>query len=153
MKALVVYDSVYGNTEKVAQAIGDVLGAPTLRVGDVKPEHLIGLDALIVGSPTRGFSPTPAVKKWLKNLASHSLVGTKVAAFDTRGDVREVNSRAMTTFVEAFGYAARPIATWLAKKGGVQAMPPTGFIVEEWEGPWRDGELERAVEWARQMQK
>jgi flavodoxin len=88
MKALVVYDSVFGNTEKVAQAMGQALGSQaevqTLRVGDVKPEHLAGLDALIVGSPTRAFSPTPAIKNWLKSLPSNSLKGVKVAAFDTR---------------------------------------------------------------------
>ena len=151
MKALIVYDSVFGNTEKVAQAIGDVLGAKTLRVGDVKPEHLAGLDALIVGSPTRGFSPTPAIKKWLQSLPSHSLNGVKVAAFDTRGDVREINSRILTTFVEAFGYAAKPMAARLAKKGGTQAIPLAGFIVEGREGPLRDGELERAAAWARQI--
>jgi len=47
MKALIVYDSVYGNTEKIARAIGEVLAARadvrTLRVGDAQPEHLAGL--------------------------------------------------------------------------------------------------------------
>ena len=70
MKALVVYDSFFGNTEKVAQAMGDALASQaqvqTLRVGDVRPEHVTGLDLLIVGSPTRAFSPSPAIKNWLK---------------------------------------------------------------------------------------
>jgi flavodoxin len=151
VKVLVVYDSVFGNTEKVAQAMGDALGAQALRVGDVKMEHLSGLDALIVGSPTRAFSPTPAVKKWLKSLAAHSLDGVKVAAFDTRVDVQEVNSRVLTTFVKVFGYAAEPMAARLVKKGGTQAMSPAGFFVEGTEGPLRDGELERAAAWARQI--
>ena len=82
MKAMVVYDSVFGNTEKVAQAMGAALEAQAevsvLKVGDVPPEFWTGLDALIVGSPTRAFSPTPAVKAWLRGLPSGSLDGVKV---------------------------------------------------------------------------
>ncbi len=153
MKALVVYDSVFGNTEKVAQAIGDALGAQTLRVGDVKPEHLTGLDALIVGSPTQAFQPLKPVKAFLKAIPAGALKGVKVAAFDTRADVPEVNSWILTAFVKVFGYAAEPMAARLVKKGGTQAMPPAGFFVNGKEGPLKDGELERAAAWARQMPK
>lgn len=153
MKTLVVYDSVFGNTEKVAQAIGAALGAPLLRVGDVKPEHLAGLDALIVGSPTQAFQPLKSVKTFLKNIPAGALKGVKVAAFDTRADVQEVNSRILTAFVKVFGYAAEPIAARLIKKGGTQAMAPAGFFVNGKEGPLRDGELERAAAWARQIQR
>jgi len=151
MNTLVFYDSVFGNTEKVAQAIGGALGAQVLRVGDVKPEQLSGLDALIVGSPTRAFSATPAVKQWLKSLTPKRLSGVRVAAFDTRMDVKQVNSRILTFFAGIFGYAAEPIAAQLMKKGGVQATTPTGFIVTASEGPLKEGELERAAEWARQI--
>lgn len=88
MKALVVYDSVYGNTEKIARAIGEALAAQvevqTRRAGEAKPEHLAGVGLLIVGAPTHGSMPSPAMKTWLKALAPHSLRGVKVAAFDTR---------------------------------------------------------------------
>ena len=151
MKALVVYDSVFGNTEKVAQAIGDALGAQALRVGDVRPEHLAGLDALVVGSPTQAFQPLKPVKAFLKAIPKGALEGVKVAAFDTRADVQEVNSRILTLFVKIFGYAAEPMAARLVKKGGTQAMAPAGFFVNGKEGPLKEGELERAAEWARQI--
>jgi flavodoxin len=151
MKALVVYDSVFGNTEKVAQAMGDALGAQALRVGDVKPEHLSGLDALFVGSPTRAFSPTPAIKAWLRGLPPRSLQGVKVAAFDTRASVEEVNSAILTFMVKIFGYAAEPIGKRLVRKGGEMAISPEGFFVEGTEGPLREGELERAADWVRQV--
>ena len=155
MKTLVVYDSVFGNTEKVAQAIGAALAPQAevnvLRVGDVRPEHLAGLDMLLVGSPTRAFSATPAMKSWLRRLAPHSLKGVKVAAFDTRSDVKEVGSAILTFFVSIFGYAAEPMAARLVKKGGVQAMPAGGFFVQGTEGPLKEGELERAAAWARQI--
>lgn len=155
MKALVVYDSVFGNTEKVAQAMGQALGAQAeaqaLRVGDVKPEHLVGLDALIVGSPTRAFSPTPAIKKWLRSLPPNSLQGVTVAAFDTRFEVEKAGSAILTFLVRIFGYAAKPIGDRLAKKGGDLGVSPEGFFVEDTEGPLRDGELERAADWVRQL--
>ncbi|HNT77014.1 MAG TPA: hypothetical protein PKH77_18545 [Anaerolineae bacterium] len=152
MKALVVYDSVFGNTEKVAQAIGTALGAQTLRVGDVKPEHLTGLDTLIVGSPTQAFQPLKPVKTWLNAMPAGTLKGVKVAAFDTRMDVKEVNNAVLTVFAKIFGYAAEPIAARLVKKGGTQAMPPVGLFVNGKEGPLKDGELARAAAWARQLQ-
>jgi len=152
MKALVIYDSMYGNTEKVAQAMGTALGAQVLRVGDVKPEHLNGLTALIVGSPTQAFQPLKPIKAFLKTLPSGVLKGVRVAAFDTRADVQEVNSRILTLFVRLFGYAAEPIAARLVKKGGTQALPPAGFFVNGKEGPLKDGELERAAAWVRQIQ-
>lgn len=151
MKVLVVYDSVFGNTKKVAQAIGDALGAQALHVGDVKPAHLAGLDALIVGSPTQAFQPLKPVKAFLKAIPKGALKGIKVAAFDTRADVKEVNSPILTAFVKVFGYAAEPVAARLIKKGGTQAMAPAGFFVNGKEGPLKDGELERAAAWAQQM--
>lgn len=155
MKALIVYDSFFGNTEQIAQAMGKAIASQAevnvVRVGGVKPEHLAGLDALLVGSPTRGFRPTPAIKNWLKSLAPNSLNGVKVAAFDTRIAVSDVDSGLLKVFVKLFGYAAAPIASGLTKKRGVQAMPPEGFFVKGTEGPLKDGELERAAAWARQL--
>ena len=76
----------------------------------MKPEHLAGLSLLVVGSPTRAFSASPATKAWLKALAPNSLRSVKVAAFDTHADMNDVNSRTLTAFVKLFGYAAEPIA-------------------------------------------
>lgn len=155
MKALVVYDSFFGNTEQIARAIGDALAAQAdvqiLRVGDVKPEHLTGLGLLVVGSPTRGFSASPATKAWLKALAPDSLREVKVAAFDTRIAVSDVNSRILSVLVKLFGYAAEPIAARLQKRGGTLVIPPEGFFVKDTEGPLKDGELKRAAAWAQQL--
>ena len=155
MKALVVYDSVFGNTEKVAQAIGDALGTPedvsVLRVGDVKPEQLVGVQVLIVGSPTRAFSPTPATKAMLKAIPAEALNGVKVAAFDTRISMEDTDSGFLRTMVKVFGYAAKPIADRLESKGGELVLAPQGFYVQDSEGPLKEGELERAVAWAKQV--
>jgi hypothetical protein len=54
-------------------------------------------------------------------------------------------------FVNIFGYAAKPIGERLVKKGGDLNMPPEGFFVTGTEGPLKEGELERAADWARQL--
>ena len=155
MQALVVYDSVYGNTERIAQAIGSVLGAPheirVRRVGDVKPADLANLNLLMVGSPTQQFRATPAIKKFLGGIRRDELNGVQVAAFDTRLGMEDMPSRILPPFVKIFGYAAKPIADGLASKGGKLVTPPEGFLVKGMEGPLKEGELERATRWAEQL--
>lgn len=148
MKTLVVYDSVFGNTEKVALRIGEVLGAETVKITEINQDQLNGLDCLVVGSPTRGFKPTKPTTNILKGIPSSSLSGVKVAAFDTRMDIEKVGNVVLSFMVRFFGFADKPIADLLKKKGGALAVASGGFIVEESEGPLRGGELERAAAWA-----
>jgi flavodoxin len=152
MKALVVYDSAFGNTEKIAQAIGEALGAEALRPGDVKPDHLEGLDLLLVGSPTQKFTALPSITRFLKSLPNGVLDGTKVAAFDTRFPQSQVDEVGILAFfARLFGYAAEPIGKRLEKKGGNLIVAPEPFFVSDTEGPLLDGELDRAKDWARQI--
>jgi hypothetical protein len=53
--------------------------------------------------------------------------------------------------VKLFGYAAKPIADRLKKKGGELTIPPEGFLVKGTEGPLKEGELERAADWAKSL--
>ena len=66
VKALVVYDSVFGNAEKVAQAIGGALGTEAevlaIRVGDVEPHQMIGLNGVNKGYAVR---PAPLQRRGL----------------------------------------------------------------------------------------
>jgi len=155
MKILTVYDSYFGNTEKIAHAIGNALGCQgdveVLRVGKVKLELVTRLELLIVGSPTRGFRPSAPITRLLKGIARNGLGGVKVAAFDTRFSASDVESRVLRTLMNSFGYAAKPIADRLARVDGELIIPPEGFIVEGTEGPLREGELERAADWARRI--
>jgi flavodoxin len=154
MKALIIYDSFFGNTEKVARAIGDALAGrgevEVARVSEVKAGQLAGLDLLVVGSPTRGFRPTPAITEFLKSLAPDALKGVCVAAFDTRIPQSEIDSAVffLRYMVRLFGYAAAPIARLLQGHGGRLAIPAEGFFVHGREGPLLEGELQRAGEWA-----
>jgi flavodoxin len=140
MRALVVYDSTYGNTEETAQAIGEAIGGQVLQVCEVDPAGLKGFDLLIIGSPTHGGRPTEGIHGLLK--ASLALEGVNVAAFDTR-TVSRWNR------LLPFGYAAPRIARSLEGSGGNLLAPPEGFVVLGIQGPLKDGELERAAGWAK----
>ena len=155
MRSLVVYDSVFGNTEEIARAIAGVLASAgevkAARVGDVDHGDLEGIDLLVVGSPTRAFRATPATMTFVKGLPPDALARVRVAAFDTRVDVAQVGSKFLTFMVKLFGYAAKPIAEGLEKRGGVRAAVPEGFFVSDKEGPITEGERNRAEGWARSL--
>jgi len=155
MKVLIIYDSFFGNTEQIARAVGSSLESKNqvevVKIGDLKPEQLTGVELLIVGSPTRAFRPTKPIVKFLNALPIGTLKGVKVAAFDTRINPADANSRFLNFMVKMFGYAAEPIAKRLVKKGGEQVLSPVGFFVKESEGPLKEGELERAAKWAADL--
>ncbi len=156
MKSLVIYDSLYGNTEKIAQVIGESLGilgeVAIKRVGDVQMEDLVGLDLFILGSPTQKFRATAVMKDFLKRIPANGLKGVKVAAFDTRLTQGNIDGTpVLPYFVKIFGYAAEPMANGLKKKGGTLVVPPEGFYVEGTEGPLQAGELERAADWVKKL--
>jgi flavodoxin len=137
MKVLIVYESTYGNTERIAQVIGEATGGEVCRAGAVTPADLATFDLLVVGSPTHGGFPVEEVHSLLE--ASPALSGIDVAAFDTR------------TKRTIFGYAAPKIAKRLKSQGGVLRVPPEGFLMRGVEGPLQEGELERAAGWAQSL--
>ena len=153
MKALIIYDSVFGNTKKVALAMGSSLSedgdVSVIHVNDFKTSQLDGIELLVVGSPTRGFKPTKATVGFIDKIPAGKLKGVKVLAFDTRSSVKEINNKMLNVMVKFFGYAAEPIAEKLTKKGGTLAKAPEGFIVSDTEGPMKDGEIERAKQWVK----
>jgi len=144
MKALIVYDSAYGNTEKIAKSIGGAItgDVKVLRIGEVNPSELEPVDFLIVGSPTYGGRPTPATLDFLNNIPESAVKGMGVAAFDTRLSAR---------WVKIFGFASAKIAGSLKAKGGTLIMSPEGFFVKGAKGPLVEGELERAASWAKEI--
>ncbi|MBU7016773.1 MAG: flavodoxin family protein [Theionarchaea archaeon] len=144
MKVLVVYDSKYGNTKKIAEAIGDTSGGRVVHVDVVDSSELENLDLFIVGSPTHGGRPTPAIQDFLKNIPNSSIRDINVAAFDTRFSKR---------WVKIIGFAAKKIGSILKKKGGNLVLPPEGFIVKATKGPLEEGELERAANWSKSVVK
>jgi flavodoxin len=155
MRAVVVYESHWGNTEAVARAIADGLGpdAVALTTDQAGAAVIAGVDLIVAGAPVMGFRlPTEGMieglrtergadtsnapmRAWLEGLPDGS---GAYAAFETRiwwspGGATGAIGRAL----EAAGY--RPIA-----KGH-------RFIVKDKDGPLREGELENARQWGAEL--
>jgi flavodoxin len=144
MKTLVVYDSIYGNTEIIARTIGEAIpgDVQVLRVGQVKPDDWRGADLLIIGSPTHGALPTEAVQGLLERIGPPAHEGARAAAFDTR----------LTWFFLGRwgGFAAPKMADRLKEKGWKLVGEPAGFFVRGLKkGPLKQGETGRAAAWAK----
>ena len=144
MKTLVVYDSVYGNTEIVARAIGGAIPGEVqvLRVGQVEAGELADVDLLVIGSPTHGALPTEAAQALVERIGSPSRQGARAATFDTRLTWR---------FLERWGgFDAPKLADMLEDKGWTLVGEPGGFFVRGLKkGPLKKGEADRAAAWAK----
>ncbi len=163
MNVVVVYESMYGNTHHVAEAIAeglDALGA--VRVLPLADAASMGdVDLLVVGGPTHvhGMSkaasrkaavetaanddaldldpdaPGPGLRTWLADLPK--VDGAFAAAFDTRADGPPIFT----------GSAAKGIAKQLRRHRFGELTEPVSFVVENSEGPLKEGEIERARQW------
>jgi len=161
MRAVVAYESWFGNTGALAEAVADELGAEydvTLVSVDGPPPSLDGVDLVVVGAPTHvhGLSstysrrsalqqkgedrePGGGARGWLAELPPGE--GRRAAAFDTRIDKPVV----------LVGSAGRTLARRLSRKGFALVAPAESFFVRDSEGPLADGELDRARAWARMV--
>ncbi len=153
MNALILYDSKYGNTQRIAQAVAEALG--TARVASVMEAARIDLaacDLLVVGGPTHVHGASREMREALDAIPRGSLRGVPVAAFDTRYD----QARWLT------GSAALYIARRLRRAGAHLVAPPESFFVvrdtpPEGEKPRHDheqlaaSEVERAGAWGRAL--
>ncbi len=145
MKIMVVYDSTYGNTERLVRLVGEVVGArvPTqvMPVSEANGLDLQAGDLLVVGCPTQGHTATPAMRMWLKHFQRASLQGVDAAAFDTR-------FRKATWLT---GVAARKIAKEVRRAGATLLVPAESFFVSATKGPLEEGETDRVIGWAETL--
>lgn len=155
MKTVIIYDSYFGNTEKIANEIGKTISnsheVEIHKVSNISYSVLDGADLLIIGSPTRAFNPTKPISSFIKGIPSNKLQGIKATVFDTRMDVNIVKSKVLNFFVKLFGYAAETMEKTLKNKGVQITAKSEWFYVLESEGPLKDGELEKASEWGKSI--
>lgn len=158
MNAVVVYESLWGNTAAIARAIADGIGegAEALRTSEATAERVSGADLVVAGAPLLGFSlPTeqmranigsgkqgpppdlssPSLRSWLRTLPAGT---ARAAAFETR--IWWSPGSAPKTILKAFGDAG-------------YRVEGTGerFIVTGRYGPLKEGELARAKEWGAEL--
>jgi len=155
LKTLIVYDSKFGNAEKIARAIGKSITplgeVKVIRANETNISELSSVNFLIVGSPTRGGRPTSVVKDFVKKIPANALKNVGVTSFDTRLSYKDSNIGLRLLMRIGGGHANGRIANSLKDKGGHLAAEPEGFIVEHGNGPLRKGEIERADGWAKEI--
>lgn len=152
MKAIVIYDSVYGNTKTIALAIARGLPAGTTSapVSVAREADVREADLVVLGAPTQGGRPTPAMKSFLAGLPKDALASKDVAVFDTRIDAQTCGA-VPRFFLGVIGYAAGKLGKQVRGKGGRLMANPEGFLVMGKEGPLFAGEEQRAQDWARKL--
>ena len=160
MRAIVVYESIWGNTGQLAREVAAGLGAERIDVVDAAsaPATLeADVDLLVVGGPTHAFSmstastresakqqgadqiPARGIREWIEELSSpgHAV---PVATFDTR----VVTPRLP-------GSAAKKAMKRLVALGFRPLAKPETFGVHGYSGPVADGELDRARQWGTEL--
>ncbi|HEX6353344.1 flavodoxin family protein [Actinophytocola sp.] len=163
--ALVVFESMFGNTKKIAEAIADGLRtgmtAELAEVGSAPVTLGPDVDLLVVGGPTHAFSMSRqstradasrqgaddraatgiGLREWLDRVAADS-ARPPVAAFDTKVSRPRLP-----------GSAARAARNRLRHAGFRPVAPAENFYVHGTPGPLVDGEPDRARAWGEQLVK
>lgn len=158
MNTLIVYESAWGNTKAVAEAVATGLSSDdppqVVSVETAPPLQELEVDLLVVGAPTHAFGLSRAgtredahlrggemlpmgMRDWIGAAETSRLA---VAAFDTH--VRHPNLP---------GAASRSAAKKLRRLGCTLVVDPESFYVDGYEGPLLPGELERARSWGSEL--
>jgi flavodoxin len=142
MNTLVLYESEFGNTRKIADHIGKSLESRgpvrVSPIGAYSPSFLEGVDLVFVGGPTQAHSMTVNMRHFLERLQS-TPAGIEAAAFDTR----------IKGPVFLWGSAAKEIDTRLRGSGFSPVAEPESFLVTFGKAPvLHPGEEARAAAWA-----
>jgi hypothetical protein len=160
---LVVYESMFGNTRSIAEAVVEGLAAAgleaeTVHVGTAPTSIPDDVAILVVGGPTHAFGLSRAstredaarrsggrvlscgkgIREWLTEL--HARPGLPTATFDTRIEKPRVP-----------GSAARAAERKLRRAGFTIAAPAESFYVTGTEGPLSEGEIDRARRWGDEI--
>lgn len=142
MNALILYESFFGNTEKVARAIaGQLQTAGKVEVTQVQfaAVNFQGVDLLVLGCPIIQFKPSQGMEDFLAKLTPALVKGLHFACFDTRMKLPKFLT----------GEAGTTLTTQLEALGAVAILPAERFYVRGRQGPLQDKELEHAANWAK----
>ena len=131
-KAVVLFDTKFGNTEKIAKALASGIGKQGIDVDCINIENfqidrLEEYDLIAIGGPTHGFGITAPMKIFVKKLESLNLKNKSAFAFDTRTGSR------------FWGSAAKGIEKRLKGVGIAIVKPRSSAIVKGLKGPLQEG--------------
>lgn len=144
MRAMVVYDSKHGNTERIAEAIAKGLtgsGVSSVKVMWVSKaceDDFHDIDLWVVGSPTRWGGPTFKVRTLLSNAIRYEGKGRRFAVFDTR-------------YEKVHTGASEKLRAILKNGGLTEVIEPEHFVVLGGNGPLKEGEGSRAEAYGKRI--
>lgn len=155
MNTLIIYDSAYGNTAKIAEAIEHTAAnfgeAHRVLADEFMSNDMRDVDMVFVGSPTQGGTSTKVIQSLIdEKLTPETLQHVRVASFDTRLDINR-HGFWLKLLMKTIGFAAPKIAYRLQRRSGQVVGTPQGFIVTGREGPLAEGELIRAADWTQRI--
>jgi len=147
MKGIVVYDTSYRNTKRIADTIAETLKesgaeAELFYVKEVRKLNAHEYSFLVLGSPTRFGTMSFAVRFFLGKVKSKEWMGKPFAAFDTENPENIERKE---------GSAAEKIAQKLRDKQMNQLLPVLKAVVLGRKGPLQEGEIERARDYAMEL--
>ena len=131
-RAMVIYDTKFGNTEKIARALALGIEKQRVKVDCVKADEvdvdkLVEYNFLAIGGPTHTFGVSKPMKAFLKKLKNVDIKGKKAFAFDTKYKSRWAGS------------AGKGIGKTLKRLGMSIVKPHSSAIVTGSEGPLDEG--------------
>jgi menaquinone-dependent protoporphyrinogen IX oxidase len=147
MKGIVIYDTSYGNTKKIAETIAETLKESGIEADLYDVKHLKKLNAkdynfLVLGSPTRFGTMSFAIRGFLGKMKTEEWMTKPFAAFDTENPENVEKKQ---------GSAAEKIAEKLIEKKMKQLLPALKALVFDMKGPLKEGEIERTKEYAKSL--
>jgi len=152
MKGIVVYDTSYGNTRKIAETIAETLRESGIEVDlfdvkDVKKLSAKDYDFLVLGSPSPFGTMSLAIRGFLGKVKSEEWISKPFAAFDTENPENIERSR-----IEKKEWsAAEKISEKLRDKKMNQLLPVLKALVFGQKGPVKEGEIDRTKDYAREL--
>jgi len=145
-KTVVIYDSKFGNTEKIAMALSEGMKREGLEVDCVRIDNVVlnklaEYDILAIGASTQAFGISQPMKEFLKKLESVNLRDKKAFAFDTKMKSRFAGS------------AAKGIEKQLKKLNMTIIKPYASAIVKGAEGPLEEDAEEKFTQIGSEIAK
>lgn len=164
MHSLVVFESMFGNTQAIAKAVADGLssrvGTELVEVGAAPKGIGDGVDLLVVGGPTHAFGMSrPRTRQTAAEQAGPDLVSTGIGLREwiatLEGGSDDVAATAFDTRIDKphwlVGSAGRGVEKRLRRLGFRVVAPSQSFFVAGTPGPLLDGEAERARRWGEEL--
>ncbi len=161
MSALVVFESMFGNTRSVAEAvaegIGESLPVEAVEVGSAPPLQGLDVELLVAGAPTHAFGLSrPQTRADAARRAGGAVISSQGGLREWLGEADRVPLpvAGFDTHVKRPrlpGRAGRVALTQLRGMGAFVLAGSESFFVHGYEGPLYEGELDRARTWGTEL--